>query len=111
MDVDETINELCRTYRVPRLFGERMRTLLERAAASPRAKRERLLGLVERSFEEEGRRHRLRRKPSEFLSPQELKIVGAVADILHKWDPPTWLDLWTRKFEGGEDASPPGKTG
>ena len=112
MDVEKTISELCQSYRVPRSFGERMRPLLQRAAESAPEKQERLLQLVERSFVEEARRTRPSpAKASQYLTPEELKVVRTVANILHEWHPPTWLKLWTRRFDDGDDAAPPGQHG
>ena len=94
MDVNRTLFELCLAYRVPSAFGERLRPLLERAASSPPKKRERLLALVERSFAEEARREVREPRPAVHLSPEELSVLGTVAEILRTWNPPAWLHVW-----------------
>ena len=105
MNVEHTIDQLCRTYGVARKFGERLRPLLERASECPDAKRERLMALVERSFAEE--RRRIDARPQGVaarLSAPERKVLTTVAGILHGWDPPDWAKGWPTRADGGESA-------
>jgi hypothetical protein len=100
VDIDAHIEELCGTYGVSRAFGERLRPLLLRAMKSTAEKRARLLQLVERSFAEEAARPPTTMTPSD-LPQDELAALRTVAGVLHSWNPPVWLKMWTRQM--GED--------
>jgi len=104
MDVNQTIEELCATYGVPRAFGERVRPLIERAFEVPPPKRDRLLQLVERSFAEEARLSPRTPPMKSRLTPQEISTLKTVAGILHGWSPPVWLSVWEQHLRG-DDAS------
>ncbi len=105
MNVDQTLDQLCATYGVSASFGERLRPLLQRASTSPPEKRERLIGLVERSFAEEARR--VAPSPKRIanqLSDAERTVLRTVADILHAWDPPARFKNWKPQSDSGKDA-------
>jgi hypothetical protein len=102
MDVQQTIDRLCRNYGVARSFGERVRPLIERASACEPEKRARLLGLVERSFAEEALR--AEKKRAQKLTKREFSALKAVADTLHAWDPPSWFEDWSSR--PGEQGNP-----
>ena len=103
MEPQKKINELCRKHGVSPAFGNRLRPLLEKAVVSPPEKRQRLIELVERSFEEEGRRVRRLLAPAD-LPPEEFDLIKTVAGALHSWDPPLWLRLWEEAQRRGRSA-------
>ncbi|MFT5289226.1 MAG: hypothetical protein ACI8QS_003441 [Planctomycetota bacterium] len=97
MDPNELIQDLCVRHGVPRAFGERLRPLLVRAQRVGPVARQRILDLVTRSFEEEGKRVRADQRNSAgtaALSREDLRVVQTVADVLHGWVPPGWLNSW-----------------
>ena len=97
------IEDLCARYGVSPDFGQRLRPLVERAEQCDPEKRDRLLDLVARSFEQEARRARekaLPKSPVQALSPTERKTLSTVASILHQWNPPGWLDTWGEGKKG-----------
>ena len=89
-DPAKKIDELCRKHGVPKEFGARLRPLLERAHDASPEKRQRLVELVERSFEEEGRRVRRLLAPAD-LAPEDFALIKTLAAVLHAWHPPMWL--------------------
>ncbi len=93
MEAERLIEELCLRFGICREFGDRLKPLVEIAVAASKEKRERLLGVVERSFAEEARRRSATLSPSD-LPPQEWSLLKAIASVLHGWEPPLWLRLW-----------------
>jgi hypothetical protein len=100
MSPQERIKDLCQRYDVSRSFGARMLPLALRAEEVRPELRRRLLAFLERSFvaqaeiETAEARAAARRRA---LSPEEARALGAVAGVLHEWDPPRWLDRWARR--------------
>ncbi len=100
MDPNELIQDLCVRHGVPRAFGEKLRPLLVRAQRVGPVARQRILDLVTRSFEEEGKRARAEernRAGTAALSQEDLKVIQTVADVLHGWMPPGWLTGWSKR--------------
>jgi hypothetical protein len=93
MEAERLIEELCVRFGIERDFGDRLRPLAEIALTASAEKRERLLGVVERSFAEEARRRSATLRPRD-LPPRDWKLVRTVATALHTWEPPLWLRLW-----------------
>ncbi|HED67121.1 MAG TPA: hypothetical protein ENJ09_16390 [Planctomycetes bacterium] len=97
MDIDKTLETLRTHHGVSRSFAARLRPLVERAAACLPEKRQRLLAIVDRSFQAEARRRKRARSSGE-PAPE----LTAVADILHDWKPPIWLSIWERRLRSRE---------
>jgi len=94
MDLTRKIKALCQRYCVPLAFGEKLRPLLARAERLEPEPRQRILDLITRSFEEEARRCRRAEQGDarlEALPEADRKILRAVSDALHGWDPPAWF--------------------
>jgi len=100
MNPREYIKDLCRRYGVSSEFGFRLQPLVERAGRAEPAKRERLLDLVVRSFQQEANRKEEDQAspgPRAVLTMADRKALATVASILHQWSPPRWLDSWGKK--------------
>ena len=100
MQPTQRIQNLCRRHGVSRAFGEKLLPLLERAERLEPEPRQRILDLVTRSFEEEGRRQRaqkLERARIRALSPEDRKVLRTVATLVHGWTPPSWLVGWGKR--------------
>lgn len=116
MDPTEIIERLCRRYRVPRAFGERLRPLILRATTREPDVRQRIMDMIERSFVQESERERQRerleaeQKGLRISRDQaraaahaiEDRVLHTVAAILHGWEPPEWIERFGR---GESDAS------
>jgi len=86
MDIDLLLANLRRQYGVSAKFAKSLRPLLESAARSPAAKRDRLRGIVERSFAVEARTQgavKRIRLAEDRLKPNHLLL--SVAELLHGW--------------------------
>lgn len=102
MSPHEIIERLSKRYGVPQEFGRRMLPLLERAQVVEPAARKRILDLVERSYAHEAEiQAREKAKGKLRLAPNERKLVTALAESLHDWDIPSWLDPAPRERPGG----------
>lgn len=104
MNPEETLATYCRRYGVPEEFGRRLLPLLERAAQAAPDVRQRILELVEQSFEKEATRRAAHRTPG---ADTEERVLRTVANVLHGWQPPAWVLRWGKPGEGrsGGDAS------
>lgn len=86
MDIDLLLANLRRQYGVSAKFAKSVRPLLESAARSPAAKRDRLRALVERSFAVEARSQGAVRRvqlAEDKLKPNNLLL--SMAELLHSW--------------------------
>lgn len=106
MDPTQIIEQLCRRYRVPRAFGERLRPLIVRASTREPDVRQRIMDMIERSFVQESERERQRERleaeqRGRRTSPDaaraaaraiEDRVLHTVAAILHGWEPPDWIE-------------------
>ena len=97
MNVDDIILDLCRRFGVSKEFGRRLRPLVSRAQKSPSDARKRIMALVERSFAQEA--NRTQAESACPLPPADRKLLGVVAGILHRWQPPKWLKYWGELYE------------
>ncbi len=105
MSPQDIIKRLSKSYGVPQDFGRRMLPLLERAQVVDPAARKRILDLVERSYAHEAE-IQAQEKAEEglILDPREHGLVAALAESLHDWKIPRWLDPSPRS---GTDDEPP----
>ncbi len=102
MDPSAIIAELCRRHGVSPAFGNRLRPLIERAQVVPPEASARIMDLIERSFAEEARRAREEEQKKREQEVRDVRVLSAVASILHAWEPPDWLRRWTEPpAEGG----------
>ncbi|MEO0651921.1 MAG: hypothetical protein AAFZ65_14695 [Planctomycetota bacterium] len=89
MHAQETLRTLCLRHGIDEAFGRRLLPLLERAAGATPDVRDRLVRLVEQSFERESeRREQLRQN----VHLREDEALLNVARALHGWDPPENFD-------------------
>jgi len=75
MSPREIIDSYCRQYAVPSDFGLRMLPLVERAQEATPGIRERILSLVQSTFEKEAGRQ----------NPHCDQDLRAMAEVLHTW--------------------------
>ena len=94
MDPSVILRELCQRYGVSPAFGNKLRPLLERAQVVEPDAKLRIMDLIERSFAEEARRAAEERRQKQDKDSQDLRVLSAVAAILHDWEPPDWLKNW-----------------
>ncbi|MEM7309888.1 MAG: hypothetical protein AAF682_24645 [Planctomycetota bacterium] len=106
MNPRDYIRDLCRRYGVSAAFGDRMLPLAERAENVRPEMRERLLAFLERSFvaQVEVEAQQSGEAPPKATgsappSTDELHALGTVANVLHGWDPPRWLDKWAERLQ------------
>jgi len=85
---------LCQRYGVPLSFGERLLPLLQRAQEATPDIRERILQLVETSFEQEAQRLALLQLARRPAQDENLCTLAA---LLHEWAPPRWILDWDRR--------------
>jgi hypothetical protein len=91
-DAERIIRALCEKYGVPLDFGLRLTPLVARAQKSPADARRRIMEMVERSFAQEAVS---RVEDSSEEDPgADLRLLKTVAQLLHDWRPPPWLDGW-----------------
>jgi len=98
---EEIIKSLSKRYGVSEVFGHRLKHLINRALESEPPARKRILDLVERSYAHEAVLERAREVGTK---EEQGRALGAVAAILHDWDPPQWLRRWTEGQEPAEEG-------
>ena len=87
----QMLEQLYRRFPVSQSFGERFLPLLERVVNAAPDVRERILLLVETSFQKEVER---RRDDTQKHAQVDDKLLVAVAGVLHHWHPPDWMLNW-----------------
>jgi hypothetical protein len=92
VDARRLIARLTSRYQVSLDFGRRLEPLVVKALQSGPEKRRLLLEMVERSFEEEGRRALRERRGGN--SEDDWQALVTVAGLLHGWNPPSWFERW-----------------
>jgi len=100
---DPILAHFAARYGVPPAYGERFRPLVTRALAARPEVRERILALVETSFQREA--ERLERVQASRPVPPDWAAVRKVARILHTWNPPDWLLAWGELPEADPDLA------
>ena len=109
MNPDEYIAELCTQYGVSTDFGTRMLPLARRAERVRPEMRLRLRAFIERSFAAQKKRED--EEPSLKLRPGDGRVLGTVANVLHDWNPPAWLNIWADRLRKGSAKPPRGEAG
>jgi hypothetical protein len=110
MSPQERIKDLCQRYDVSASFGDRMLPLALRAEQVRPELRRRMHAFLERSFVAQAEIEAAEALAGAAKRPpttDERKALGAVAGVLHQWEPPRWLDRWAQRLdeERGEEQA------
>jgi hypothetical protein len=106
--MEPILDELARRYGLSQHFAERLVPLVERARAAAPPVRQRLLELIEASFQREAKRLAALGRHREA---EEDEALGHLAGLLHDWQPPAWFQAWSKGQDGSSAPSseaPPG---
>ena len=89
----KTLEELCALHGLPYALGKRLLPLVDRALNSPDDMRDRILNLVKGTLKREARRFEESKRNREL----DDRILGVIAKVVHPWNPPKWLQVWSKK--------------
>ena len=105
MSPQERITDLCQRYGVSASFGQRMLPLALRAEEVRPELRRRMHAFLERSFLAQAEietAEAAAKADAATVAPGDLRALQTVAGVLHRWDPPKWLDRWVEKVQRSE---------
>ncbi len=94
MNPEQILARMRHEHGVSDHFAQRFLPLVRRATKTSPDIRQRILQLVERSFERQAAR-RSKLPPIVRFTAGDARLVARVARVLHSWEPAPWLVRWT----------------
>ncbi len=93
----QILTRLSHRYGVSEDFATRFLPLIQRAERAAPDVRQRILQLIERTFQRQA--EKAAREADKSIQ-EDLVVLRSVARMLHGWEPAAWLKTWSNDLQG-----------